>query len=176
MFNNVRYEDEEQNSSYRSYAHNVPIQFFGPSGTPAPDPSNKSKLTTRSWNSNAPKWRTAAGGLSLEAYCYNSSCQAYNKGYVLVKWGYRDFDFFLNDRDVGCPMCGRYVQTKNFGFCSTWYKVVGCKRDKPDEPLQHVDTEWDFVSNDRYYTFLDSPEDLVYWGQLKIKVSKSRPY
>ncbi|KAF0469049.1 ubiquitin domain containing protein [Gigaspora margarita] len=180
MSNNVRCDDEEQNtSSFFSYASSVPIGgaiiFGGPFGTTAPDPSDSKKKTIREWSSSAPEWRIAARGLSLEAHCYNSSCQAYNGGYILAKWGYRDFDFF-DDSDVKCPMCGQYVQPKNFGFYDTWYKVVGSKKDRLNGPSQKVDTVWDYAPTQHYTTFLDSPEDLVYWGRLEIKVSKSKPY
>jgi hypothetical protein len=55
--------------------------------------------------------------------------------------------YFLNDRDVGCPMYGRYVHTKNFGFYVTWYndKVVGYKKERPDEPSRAVDSDWDYA-------------------------------
>ncbi|RHZ64240.1 hypothetical protein Glove_326g120 [Diversispora epigaea] len=185
MSNNIRCEDEEQNtssySSSYSYAHSVPLMgaatiAFGPiGGIPLTDPSNKQKRTKRDWSSSAPVWRTAARGLSLEAHCYNSSCQAYNGGYVLVKWGYRDFDFFRNDRDVNCPMCGRHVQTENFGFYNTYYKVVGSKKDTPNGYFQEVDSGWEYAPTQHYTTFLDSPDDLVYWGQLQIKVSSYKP-
>lgn len=73
-------------------------------------------------------------------------------------------------------MCGQYVQTKNFGFCDTYFKVVGCKKENPNKPFEDVDSEWDHAPTEHYTTFLDSPDDLVYWGQLKIKVSKTKPY
>ena len=73
-------------------------------------------------------------------------------------------------------MCGQYVQTKNFGFYDTWYKIVGCKKDTPAGYFQDVDSGWEYAPTKHYTTFLDSPEDLVYWGQLQIKVSQSKPY
>ncbi|CAG8455810.1 26231_t:CDS:2 [Gigaspora margarita] len=92
------------------------------------------------------------------------------------KWGYRDFDFFDDDENVKCPMCGQYVQTKNFGLYDAWYKVVGRKKERIGGPSQAVDSGWEYAPTSHYTTFLDSPEDLVYWGQLKIKVSQYKPY
>lgn len=69
MSNNVRFEDEEETTSYHSYAchgYAIPL-YFGPGGgISSTDPSNKKKKTKRDWDSSAPKWRVAARGLSLE--------------------------------------------------------------------------------------------------------------
>lgn len=109
----------------------------------------------------------------FKAHCQNVSCPAYDQGYVLVKWGYRNggvFDVFRNDRDVNCPMCNMYVEVENFGLTNTRYKVVGSKKDNPHGPLQDVNTDWKLVSGNYYTTFLDDPNSLVNWGQLRIEV------
>jgi len=144
-------------------------------GWRGPDPSNDNNIQMRQWSANAPAWRIAVQGLSLEAHCRNGSCPAYNQGYVLVKWGYRNggvFDIFRNDRDANCPMCNSYVAVENFGLNNTHYKVVGSKKDNPYGPLQDVDTGWKFASSSYYTTFLDDPNSLVNWGQLRIEVRR----
>ena len=110
-----------------------------------------------------------------KAHCQNSSCRAYNGGYVLVKWGYRNggvFDFFRNERDCECPICGQYVQPENFGFNNTDYKVVGYKRDRLNGPYKDINTDWKYAPSSHYTTFKDGEEDMVYWGKLEIRVRR----
>ena len=94
-----------------------------------------------------------------------------------MKWGYRNdgvFDCFLNNRDCRCPMCGDYIEPKNFGFSNTYYKVSGYKRDYVGGPLQDVDTEWRRAAAGHYTTFKDNEEDMVYWGKLVIRVKHNK--
>ncbi|OCK87184.1 uncharacterized protein K441DRAFT_701451 [Cenococcum geophilum 1.58] len=175
-------DDESRNFSLCEAFVNVsglsgPRGFSGGprGGWRGPDPSVDKNIQERQWNANAPAWRIAVEGLSLEAHCRNGSCPAYNQGYILVKWGYRNggvFDIFRNDRDANCPMCNMYVEVENFGFTNTRYKVVGSKKDNPHAPLQDVNTDWKLVSGDYYTTFLDDPNSLVNWGQLRIEVQR----
>jgi len=170
-------DDEEREFPFEVTSFKaVASVFSGPSGGwLGPDPSDDNKIQIRHWATNAPEWRQAAQGLSLEGHCQNGSCRAYMQDYVLVKWGYRNggiFDFFRNDRDVNCPICGRHVQVENFGFYHTRYKVIGSKKETPDGYFQDVNTDWKFASADHYTTFLDDPKSLVHWGQLRIEVQR----
>ncbi|KAF8462287.1 hypothetical protein BDZ91DRAFT_734868 [Kalaharituber pfeilii] len=151
--------------------------YIGPAaGSCLPDISDDSKIDKRAWSKRAPEWRHAVDGLNLEGDCKNSACRAYKKR-VIVTWGYRNdgvFDFFRNQQDCECPLCGSFVDPVNFAFTKTYYRVSGYKKDKKDGPFKDVKTPWHYAPNS-YVTFHEREEDLVYWGKLKIQVKKDRP-
>lgn len=137
-----------------------------------PDPSDDNKIARRAWSTAAPAWRIATPGLSLEGHCRNSACGAYNQGYVLAQWGYRNggvFDLFANYNDVKCPNCQSSIQTENFGFQNTQYKVIGQKKNNAGF-IDSVNTNWTWASPNYYTTFLNDPGSLGHWGQLRIEV------
>ena len=112
----------------------------------------------------------------LKGHCGNKSCEAYEGGYLLIQWGYRNggvFDCFLNDEDCRCPMCGGYVEPTNFGFFNTNYKVTGTKKAGKGKPLEKVDKPWKLIpEEDGYTTFKDSDDNMVNWIKLIITVKR----
>ncbi|KAL7270449.1 hypothetical protein RUND412_006847 [Rhizina undulata] len=145
-------------------------------GTPFVDPSNDQKIVQQQWNKNAPDWRQAVHGLNLDGTCENKSCRAYKKR-ILCKWGFRNngvFDFVHDQSECKCPICGKFVEPKNCGFCDTFYRATGLKKPiKGGGPFVKLkDVTWKWAPADHYTTFKEMQEDLVIWGKLKLEVKR----
>ncbi|RIB23199.1 hypothetical protein C2G38_2032966 [Gigaspora rosea] len=121
------------------------------------------------WKNDPPSWRIAYGGLNLEGYCKNKSCEAYNKGRVVIKWGYCDFNFFYDEHKSKCPLCKHYVSPITCGFADTLWRYEGLKK-IDGEPPQGVDSGWIIATKDGYTTF--ESEELVSWMNLVIRVKR----
>ncbi|CAG8774742.1 34653_t:CDS:2 [Gigaspora margarita] len=117
-------------------------------------------IIVKPWKNDAPSWRIAVGGLYLEAY---------NKGRVIIKWGYCDFNFFYDEHKSKCPLCNHYVLPITCGFTDTLWRYEGLKK-IDSEPPQEVDSEWVIATNDGYTTF--ESEELVSWMNLVVKVKR----
>ncbi|RHZ56127.1 hypothetical protein Glove_406g97 [Diversispora epigaea] len=69
-----------------------------------------------------------------KGYCKNCNCKAYNKDRVIVRWGYRDFDFYYNEHECLCPLCNKHVEPITCGFYNTHWKYEGVKKVKGCPP------------------------------------------
>ncbi|CAG8458838.1 18098_t:CDS:2 [Acaulospora morrowiae] len=107
------------------------------------------------WSDNAP-WRIVVGGLNLEGYCKNKLCEAYDKGRVIIKWGYLDFDVLRDEHRAKCPLCNQYVEPITIGFTDTLWKYQGLKK-MNGKPPKEIDGDWE-STNDNEYTTLESEE------------------
>ncbi len=76
--------------------------------------SNASAERTINFTNDAPTWRTAAGGLSLEGTCRNRKCEAYKESVVMSK-GYKDFDLVRDSKTFRCPACKQPVAPRKPG-------------------------------------------------------------
>ncbi|CAG8599255.1 16793_t:CDS:2 [Dentiscutata erythropus] len=115
----------------------------------------------------APRWRCATVGLNLEGYCKNNECEAFNKGRVVIMWGYQDFNFFNDEHKSQCPICKKYVTPITCGFTNTHWKYEGLKKVEGKAP-EKVSCDWMFTHEKGYLTFKN--EELVLWMDLTIKV------
>ncbi|RHZ56125.1 hypothetical protein Glove_406g92 [Diversispora epigaea] len=143
----------------------VRLRGGGPAGFQFQDLSKSIKKTP--WSKVSPRWRTASYGLNLEGYCKNCNCEAYNKDRVIVKWGYRDFDFYYNEHECLCPLCNKHVEPITCGFYNTHWKYEGVKKVKGCPP-EEASCDWKFAEDDGYTTF--KHDDVVSWYKLVIRI------
>ena len=137
----------------------------GITAVPFADVGDKSGPLTQQWNKNAPNWRIAAKGLSLEGTCTNSQCKAHNKVVVMNQY-YTDFDLIHEAYKCKCPMCDGHVQPTICGFNNCEYKVIYCKVVAGERPERGIP---DLTSvGDEYKTYTPDNNGTAYFSALKI--------
>lgn len=121
------------------------------------------------WNKNAPEWRIASKGFSLEGKCTNKDCRAYNNN-VIINMGVPclfKLGLPTDDQQTKCPLCEKHVKAVNCGFnnCEFRYKALV----ETDEGLEKKESDWKEIK-DVYYTF-DESKSLKY-SSLVIEVKQ----
>ena len=139
------------------------------------DVNDTAGLKRQPWSTKAPAWRRARHGLCFEGNCPTSSCKAYGKQ-VIMPIGYRKFDLA---GDIGatttiCPLCKKYIQPTNCGFNNCWWKFVGRKPGKTDQPPAKIESQWKQV-DDAYHSFDENSTAMVSWLTLELEVVKKSP-
>ena len=104
-----------------------------------------------------------------KGYCKNGCCEAHGKGRVMVKWGYRDFDFINDEHNCKCPICNKYIEPVTCGFSNTKWKYKGVIK-KPGCPPEKISSDWQSVDGDGYTTF--KRESNIQWNSLVIRVKR----
>ncbi|RHZ46788.1 hypothetical protein Glove_606g128 [Diversispora epigaea] len=81
--------------------------------------------------------------------CWQGCCEniIYETGRVIVKWGYRDFDFVKDEDKCKCPNCYNYVKLITCGFVNTKWKYEGVIK-KLGSPSVDVSSDWKFTGDD----------------------------
>lgn len=88
------------------------------------DVTAESSLMLSHWSRDAPRWRTAAKGMTLEGACRNPACIAHGK-MVIHNWGFESpFDLQKHRDDAVCPMCSMHIDVTKPGFNNCFYKIV----------------------------------------------------
>ena len=131
--------------------------------------SDLSTLERRLPSSSAPDWRTYGGGINLEGYCKNSSCQAYQR-LVIMPLGYRTYRLSIDKTLCKCPACGERIKEEvTCGFHDAWYKYEGWQEVNGDSVEKKAD--WEEAPADAYYRFQDEGH-MAQWYQLTIEAKR----
>ena len=152
------------------------LRCGGPIGAEFVDVSREDAMYTQQWNQDAPDWRVATEGLSLEGECTNSKCQAYNQ-MVIYNHGFQPFDLCENSTieaipqtKAYCPICKEYIKVIKPGFNNCYYRIEGLKL-HPKENQIHMLKPWTEV-NDEYLTYDEQEAGITTWLYLYIHVRK----
>ena len=111
---------------------------------------SKNKVKYLGFSESAPKYRYVINGLNIKSICKNPSCEANNK-VIFIQKGFVDkWDLIQNLNDIKCPICGKRVVPKNFGFTRCKYIINFTKVENDEYIDDKVENE---VTGDKFQLF-----------------------
>eukprot|EP00331_Platyophrya_macrostoma_P002004 CAMPEP_0176425864 /NCGR_PEP_ID=MMETSP0127-20121128/11621_1 /TAXON_ID=938130 /ORGANISM="Platyophrya macrostoma, Strain WH" /LENGTH=228 /DNA_ID=CAMNT_0017807063 /DNA_START=8 /DNA_END=694 /DNA_ORIENTATION=- len=142
-------------------------------GMDFPDITQSEKAKKIKWCTIAPEWRTVTPGFSIDGICKNMNCKAYNKT-VFINKGLGVYDLLRDEYQNCCPICKKYVETKNCGFSNCTYSFEGTMV----YPGKGIAPKRVLVSDQNvgdYYLMFESEETgKATWASLVITTTKGK--
>ena len=172
---NDNLEDERTLGYYKikenSIVHLV-LKLRGGGTTPFVDISNPAGKKEGIIVSTGPDYRGIKHGLNLGGKCTNSSCSA-NGEMVVYQVGMRIFDLMLNNDEVKCPICKKWIQALICVFFKCEYKYIGIKQDSATSLFIKVSAPaWMRTSQTNPEVYDPAQSGVVQWKNLKILTRK----
>ena len=150
--------------------HVIRLRGGGCSGFGFSDVAEESQKCKWSSRNDVPEWRAVReDGLFLLGDCTNRHCESFEKGRVIMDWGFGDFDWIKESYKCKCPMCYKHVNPVGCGFSMARYKVIGQKQISSDKPPIRVEKKWEMIDDEKgCEMYTPEAQGIVTWFHLKI--------
>jgi hypothetical protein len=132
------------------------------------DISNTAGKKEKGVGFDGPDYLTICCGLNIEGKCTNSLCRANGKT-VIHQVGMHVFDLILQQHNVKCPICKKWIKPVTCGFYKCEYKYTGIKKERASFPPIKVHAPaWTKTSPTKYEYYDPRKSRVVQWINLKI--------
>ena len=141
------------------------------------DLSNPGTMKQVQFNPNAPNYRIAPRGLSIEGYCRSSKCTAYNKLVIDKGHAMGNFDLMLDEHKCKCPKCNEGIALETCGFWGCEWRYSGIQHPAQGGAPKKVNhLEWIKASDSAYDRFEEASKGKgAAWSRLLIQTRPVPP-